>query len=902
MNHYSEYLPCAWRRHCVFYIAALALACCSQTTAATRSISEPETLLYGRVVNRSDGSSRVLTQGKLQWTVTDSDGVVMTLSADLSPIGGGHFSYRLPIPHTAVALGVPVGDRTIPFGGAASSVLHSSVFVDGQAARLVWPGDVSVDLSAANRAAAIRVDLEISIAESDLDGDGMPDWWEEANGLDSVSADDASLDPDGDGLSNLQEFLAGSDPARDSKQPVLITAEAFVYADGVSGILLEVDDADSLPGQVMFTLESIPAWGELRLRNAVEDPVNPDRLLSAGDEFSLAAVEGGRLTYSHDGLVEYRSDAFQIQVRDEDPAHDTSSSEVAVSIYLPGLGDLDAAPDQFADLLPGSGGTAGRQLSSFLLGRDHGFVIWELSGAIRPIELALPTAALEVDDYEEHSAKYGVERPQLVVGGAADDILSGGMAGDIIYGGGGDDRLSGSGGADWFAWADAADGHDLVLDFAPGEGDTLVLSDLFRTSGLLEDHLRLVADGADLLIEIGLIGNGIDYTDLSIRLVGRSTGEMTLRSLVHTGALLVGELELPTQVTITKISDASENGPQSGFFRIQRDGSVDAPLSVNLTVAGAATNGVDFSHISDRVTIPAGEAQLDIEIAPFRDTLAEPSEVVEVALRSGDDYVLDASASSAQVLITDLLPLLSLEIVRANAYRDGGQPALILLRREGLVERSLFVALRFSGTATRGSDYTAAEFVNLGAGDTTALIEIQPQPGGEFPHGAESVLLELVEDPNFLVHKATWAEVVIATEEDSFALWVERNLDGNEGELDDLGALDPGAIGLSNLERYAFQLDADKPFTDSANLPVPTLGSDGHLHVEFYRAAEARDLVFDLEVSSDLVSWRPGSGVFERDPAPWEAARPGRTTYRSTLPSEPSDPIFVRVRVLRKLP
>jgi len=56
------------------------------------------------------------------------------------------------------------------------------------------------------------LDYGPGVPPPDDDGDGLPNDWETANGLDPTDPADATEDPDGDGLSNLDEYEAGSDP------------------------------------------------------------------------------------------------------------------------------------------------------------------------------------------------------------------------------------------------------------------------------------------------------------------------------------------------------------------------------------------------------------------------------------------------------------------------------------------------------------------------------------------------------------------------------------------------------------------------------------------------------------------------------------------------------------------
>ncbi|MDG6224767.1 MAG: carboxypeptidase regulatory-like domain-containing protein [Candidatus Thermoplasmatota archaeon] len=71
----------------------------------------------------------------------------------------------------------------------------------------------------------------------DHDGDGIPMDWEERYGLSDSDPDDAGLDPDGDGYTNLEEYLKGTDPGVSDKKESSDPWIAFVILAAVMVIL-----------------------------------------------------------------------------------------------------------------------------------------------------------------------------------------------------------------------------------------------------------------------------------------------------------------------------------------------------------------------------------------------------------------------------------------------------------------------------------------------------------------------------------------------------------------------------------------------------------------------------------------------------------------------------------------
>lgn len=179
----------------------------------------------------------------------------------LSPsFGQLTFDYTGSVPNDTTSIAVtPTAQATETSSIAVNGNPADSGTAFGPIPLAVGSNEIIIKVKDGQVTKAYVIDITRLPPNADSDNDGMEDGFETANGL-NVGIDDAKLDLDGDGLSNIFEYAFGSDPddSSDHNDPV-ITQNASGFLVITFNPAIQPDDG-SYEVQVSSTLGTLGNW------------------------------------------------------------------------------------------------------------------------------------------------------------------------------------------------------------------------------------------------------------------------------------------------------------------------------------------------------------------------------------------------------------------------------------------------------------------------------------------------------------------------------------------------------------------------------------------------------------------------------------------------------------------
>lgn len=192
------------------------------------------------------------------------------------------------------------------------------------------------------------------------------------------------------------------------------------------------------------------------------------------------------------------------------------------------------------------------------------------------------------------------------------------------------------------------------------------------------------------------------------------------------------------------ISQANSYGnPTNGVFTLTRSGgNLAAPLTVNFTYAGTATNGTYTTSAASSITFAAGQTSTNISITAVTDGQPRPTTALTLKITIAPiSYSVLGSGQTTMQILNTATPYMIASVGAPSAYNAfSNDYASVVVTRWGDTNTSESVSsFTVAGTGTQGTDYTAPTPVTFNPGDLTQKSYIYPLIAGNPPTHSASL-------------------------------------------------------------------------------------------------------------------------------------------------------------------
>jgi hypothetical protein len=225
--------------------------------------------------------------------------------------------------------------------------------------------------------------------------------------------------------------------------------------------------------------------------------------------------------------------------------------------------------------------------------------------------------------------------------------------------------------------------------------------------------------------------------------------------------------DTPSDLVSVTATDAfaSESPVDKATFTVTRSGSATllaAALTVNYTVGGTATSGVDFTALSGSVTFAPGVATATVDVTPIANSTTEGPETVTLVLTAVAPYDLGSPAEATATITDTNIPVVSVSAFDSTARETPMDQGRFRFTRTGSTSSSLTVAFTTTGTATSGTDYQALPAtVVIPSGASFVDVFVTPLRDDDSSESSESVVVTVTDGPPYDLGAASTATVNI---------------------------------------------------------------------------------------------------------------------------------------------
>ena len=230
--------------------------------------------------------------------------------------------------------------------------------------------------------------------------------------------------------------------------------------------------------------------------------------------------------------------------------------------------------------------------------------------------------------------------------------------------------------------------------------------------------------------------------------------------------------------------DEGDTGETTFTFTVALDNASPSDVTVEFsTVAGTATEGVDYVPMSGMLTVPSGQLIGTISVSVLSDTDAESDESFFIGLSSPTNATLATDRAKGTILNDDL-PIVTVTVTDGHASEGDLDVGIIAFNRTGPTDRPLEASYSVSGTAINGIDYDYLDgHITIAAGASSIEVTVRPIDGSD-PEDDESVSLAMLPGPAYRLGSSDYAIVTIVDDDlPSLSIADLAMEEGESGEL-----------------------------------------------------------------------------------------------------------------------